>query len=509
MATTPYFVLGPATLLSTLGLMRGPDKTTATPAEDWRTATVDVIIPALNEEDHIVLCLAGILRQTVRPRQIVLVDDGSTDRTIEVAEAFCRFHHLNLVTIRRRKPIGKTPTIKRQARELDSAVEFILDADTVLESENYIERTVQELYQGIGIASACGTILPMRKKDRRQFNDAAEVRRFQLRHPSTRRPTAGRLHDVATGITNLYRETLYLFLQRFVYHGQMVFFGTIANPVGCAVAYRRKYVQHLFDHFGPILGDDLTNSEDIFIGLAMLNEGYRNIQVNDVTARTVEPEVQRLPKQVYLWSSAFLQSCYYFDPLLKSPFKALKRLFDRRRRADRHAAPAPRPALALAQTGLQLGGPLAYSLPVDRPADARTASVESSDGGHSRPQHDTERRRVREPYRQGFGRARTLEYGRPAGWMLMMSAVEKVFFPTALVIMALLRNWEGLMVTVAAETLIGISVLAFVMKGRRLEYILKGFAVVPIRYGLLTSELVTMARFTSDLWITNNRKWRK
>ena len=322
MATMPYFILSPATILSMLGLMRGPDKTIPTPAEDWRTAKVDVIIPALNEEDHIVLCLASVLRQTLRPRKIILVDDGSTDRTIELAEAFCRFHHLNLVAIRRRKPIGKTPTIKRQARELDSDVEFILDADTVLESDNYIERTVQELYQGVGIASACGTILPLRKKDRQAFNDAPDTRRFHLRFPSHRRQRSHEwLHDLATGVTNLYREVLYIFLQRFVYHGQMVFFGTITNPVGCAVAYRRKYVQRLFDHFGPMLGDDLTNSEDIFIGLAMLNEGYRNIQLTDVTARTVEPEVQKLPKQVYLWSSAFLQSCYYFDPLLKSPFK--------------------------------------------------------------------------------------------------------------------------------------------------------------------------------------------
>ena len=42
----------------------------------------------------------------------------------------------------------------------------------------------------------------------------------------------------------------------------------------------------------------------------------------------------------------------------------------------------------------------------------------------------SDRRMVREPYRQAFGRARTLTHGRPAGWILLMSAVEKVFFPT-------------------------------------------------------------------------------
>ena len=72
-------------------------------------------------------------------------------------------------------------------------------------------------------------------------------------------------------------------------------------------------------HQGPVrplradFGDDLTNSEDIFIGFALKSEGYRNVQLIDVNARSEEPEVQRLPRQVYLWSCSFLQSCYYFD----------------------------------------------------------------------------------------------------------------------------------------------------------------------------------------------------
>ena len=309
----------------------GPDRTAATPNEDWRQARVDVVIPAFNEAQTIVLCLAGLLRQTLRPRRMILVDDGSTDGTIVSARAFCEQNGLELIAIQRRKPIGKTPTIKRQAREFDSDVEFILDGDTVLESPNYIERTVQELYQGVGIASACGTVLPLRRRDRRAIAADAAVQRFAANVPLPQP-----LRDEATmpmllrGVTNLYREVLYLFLQRFVYRGQMVFFGTITNPVGCAVAYRRKYVEALFDHVGPMLGDDLTNSEDIFIGMAMLNEGYRNIQLTDVYARTVEPPCTRLPRQVYLWSSSFLQSCFYYDDLLRSPLRALKRWRQRR-----------------------------------------------------------------------------------------------------------------------------------------------------------------------------------
>jgi hypothetical protein len=96
----------------------------------------------------------------------------------------------------------------------------------------------------------------------------------------------GDMHLLWWAITNIYRECLYVFLQRFVYHGQMVLFGSITNPVGCAVAYRRKYIKDLFDRYEPLFGDDLTNSEDIFIGFALNSEGYRNVQLNDVQARS-------------------------------------------------------------------------------------------------------------------------------------------------------------------------------------------------------------------------------
>jgi glycosyltransferase involved in cell wall biosynthesis len=489
------------------------------PAEDWRTATVDVVIPARNEADNIVLCLASVVRQTVRPRRIILVDDGSHDGTIERAKAFCALHRLELVAIQRRAPIGKTPTIKRQAREFDSDVEFILDADTVLESDNYIERTVEELYQGVGIASACGTILPQRSSDRRRAEDTPEVRAYQraerIRHIAPKRSWLERLRR---GVTNLYREVLYLFLQRFVYRGQMAMFGTTSNPVGCAVAYRRQYVRDLFDYVGPILGDDLTNSEDIFIGFSMLNEGYRNIQLTDVYARTVEPEVQKLPKQIYLWSSSFLQCCYYFDPLVRSPFSIAKRWLAQRRAARTRIAPpvtvAGRP-LALAGAFPAAGGispapSSTFRIGQDVPALTDTATPRSTSlppDVAAGPRVD--RRIAREPYRQAFGRARTRTYGRPAGWILLMSAVEKVFFPTVLLMMLILGNWEGLALTVGFETAVCVFALALVMKGARLEYVLKGLAVTPLRYALLATEPLTIARFAFDLWVTGNRSWRK
>lgn len=463
MATAPWFVLSPNALLSVAGLLRGPDKTVPTPARDWRVAVVDVVIPAYKEEDNIVHCLASLARQTMKPRNVILVDDGSKDRTVERARDFAAAIGLPLTVIERAASIGKTPTIKRQAREFDSDVEFILDGDTFLESPDYIERCVQELYQGVGIASACGVILPMRIRDRRELEKTPEFQRWSGASDYVdAHANRGALHVAWWWITNVYRDCLYTFLQRFVYKGQMVFFGSITNPVGCAVAYRREYVRNLFDRYEPIFGDDLTNSEDIFIGFALNNEGYRNVQLEDVLARSEEPEVQRLPRQVYLWSSSFLQSCYYFDPLLRTPFRAIRRWRKKRR-------------------------------------DSRSGEA----------QRVEELRKVQEQYRQPFGERYTQEYGRPIGWAMFLSALEKIGFPTALIVMLILRMWEALAVTVIAEMIVSLSVLVAVANGQRLRMLLKGILVTPLRYVLMVAETLTIARFATDLWITGNRKWRK
>jgi hypothetical protein len=232
--------------------------------------------------------------------------------------------------------------------------------------------------------------------------------------------------------------------------------------VGCAVAYRRKYIADLFDHYEPLFGDDLTNSEDIFIGFALNNEGYRNIQLQDVLGRTQEPEVQRLPRQTYLWSSSFLQSCYYFDSLLRTPFRLFRRMA--KRRHDRASGEA------------------------ERVEDLRIH---------------------KEQYRQPFGDAYTQRYGRPIGWTMFLAAFEKVSFPTAIIILLILRMWEPLAVTLIAELVVSLAVLVVVSKGARISTLLKGIAVTPLRYLLMAWDMVTLGRFATDLWITGNRKWRK
>ena len=49
---------------------------------------VSVIVPAYNVEHKIRECLNSILLQTYDNKEIIVVDDGSTDRTSEICDLF-------------------------------------------------------------------------------------------------------------------------------------------------------------------------------------------------------------------------------------------------------------------------------------------------------------------------------------------------------------------------------------------------------------------------------------
>jgi hypothetical protein len=118
-------------------------------------------------------------------------------------------------------------------------------------------------------------------------------------------------------------------------------------------------------------------------------------------------------------------------------------------------------------------------------------------------------RLIKEQYRQPFGDKYTLEYGRPIGWAMFLSGVEKIGFPTAIIIMLILRMWEPLAVTLIAEVLVSMAVLFIVARGSRVVTTLKGLLMTPVRYAMILADSWTIVRFAFDIWITGNRKWRK
>lgn len=462
MAAFPYFAIGPTAIISIFGLLRGPDKTIPTPPEDWRKAKLDVVIPTLNEEHDIITCLASVKRQSFQPDKIFLIDDASQDNTVVYAKVFKKYADMNLVIIERKRRAGKVASLMQLAEESTADVLFVLDADTLLESKNYFARLVEEMYKGIGIASSSGYVMPLLQRKRSKILNWKLIKGCLEQHPEINIANSEtKFGKFLKGLINLYRSVVYVYLQNFLYHGQMVMYGSLIGPLGCSVAYRRKYLQQVFDRFKPILGTDLTRTEDIFIGLAFIEYGYRNVHVHDVTALTQEPKISELPSQLKRWSSGFLQSCLFFDPLLYTPFKSPKKWI-RKLKAK-------------------------YS------------------GEEKRIQ---EKRKIKEAYRQAFGLDQTQRYGRPIGWIMLTLAIEKFSYPSYLIIILALQAWVLLAFTLIAEIIFFTLVTTIVApRKQHIKFFFLSLLIAPFRYITMFYDIFIVVFFIFEIWIKRKRRW--
>ena len=121
----PRFTLSLVSL-ALFGVRRQSDRVPA------GNASVSVIIPTFNGGSGLDRSIASLHRQTLRPVEIIVVDDGSTDDTRAVAE---RARALGLVdmVICHGTRCGRSAAINAAARFASGDLLLTVDADTVFE----------------------------------------------------------------------------------------------------------------------------------------------------------------------------------------------------------------------------------------------------------------------------------------------------------------------------------------------------------------------------------------
>jgi poly-beta-1,6-N-acetyl-D-glucosamine synthase len=125
------------------------------PDPPTRTAPVTVIVPAYNESASISDTIRSLQAQTLKPAAIIVVDDGSTDDTGQIARG------LGVTVIRPAARTGskagaQTFALDRVRTEFTIAI----DADTTL-APDAIERLFR-VFVDPAVAAACGSVLPRR-----------------------------------------------------------------------------------------------------------------------------------------------------------------------------------------------------------------------------------------------------------------------------------------------------------------------------------------------------------
>lgn len=208
-----------------------------------RDEAISVVIPALNEEREIGECLKSLACQTYSEFEVIVVDNGSTDATASIAQAY------GAQVI---EELGRGIARARQAGFVAARGEVIAstDADTVVPPD-WVERIHQAFEEN---PTVCGVFGPLR-----------------LKRGSSSVPRINRLIPYIESIIRSYHRGTARF-------GLPHFFG--AN-----FAVRRDTFLRTHGFRSPRDGHYYRRSEDIQLGLKLHRAGKIRF-MNDLAVRT-------------------------------------------------------------------------------------------------------------------------------------------------------------------------------------------------------------------------------
>jgi glycosyltransferase involved in cell wall biosynthesis len=99
--------------------------------------SISIVIPAFNEERHLSACLDAIAAQTVKPREVIVVDNNSTDRTAAIAKSY---KFVKLV----KEPVqGRGPARSKGFNLARGDIIGRIDADSVIDV-NWVKRVLAD-----------------------------------------------------------------------------------------------------------------------------------------------------------------------------------------------------------------------------------------------------------------------------------------------------------------------------------------------------------------------------
>jgi cellulose synthase/poly-beta-1,6-N-acetylglucosamine synthase-like glycosyltransferase/peptidoglycan/xylan/chitin deacetylase (PgdA/CDA1 family) len=236
---------------------------------------VSVIIPAYNEENVITNTVRGILSSTYRDLDVIVIDDGSKDKTFAVlTENFGKHPRVQLISVANG---GKANALNTALTHARGEVVVALDADTQFESDT-IARLVR-WFSDAEIGAVAGNA--------KVGNRINMITRWQALE-----------YIVAQ---NLERRAL-------------AALGTLTVIPGAVGAWRRSVLQEL----GGFPADTLAEDQDLTI--AVQRAGYEVKFDSSAIAWTEAPaSVRGLAKQRFRWAFGTLQCLWKYRSMTFNP----------------------------------------------------------------------------------------------------------------------------------------------------------------------------------------------
>ncbi|UCE96797.1 MAG: glycosyltransferase family 2 protein, partial [Candidatus Bathyarchaeota archaeon] len=118
-----------------------------------KTPLVTIVVPAYNEEKAIGKTIEALLRLSYPNKEIIVIDDGSSDRTLEVAKAHASG---DLVEVVAKPNGGKWDALNTGIRKARGDFITCIDADTLLD-QNAIQHLIKH-FKNPRIAAVAGNV---------------------------------------------------------------------------------------------------------------------------------------------------------------------------------------------------------------------------------------------------------------------------------------------------------------------------------------------------------------
>ena len=236
---------------------------------------VTVLIPAHNEESVIVQTVHSVLASDFKPLRVIVVNDGSKDRTGELLEAQFGLHPL--VRIIHQGNRGKSAALNRALSEADTGIVVTIDADTEIEPDA-ISKLVRHFCDE-KVGAVAGNV--------KVGNRSKWLTRWQALEYITSQNMEKRAFDLLNCIT------------------------VVPGALG---AWRREAIESS----GGITAD--TVAEDADLTIAIRRAGWRIDYDEEAIGWTEAPETQQLLiRQRFRWTFGTLQSFWKHSGTLFRP----------------------------------------------------------------------------------------------------------------------------------------------------------------------------------------------
>lgn len=256
---------------------------------------LSVIITVYNEEKYVVRCIESVIRQTYTNLEIIVVDDGSTDRSLDVCKSFVEKD--NRVSVIHKSNGGPMSARKTGIRNATGEYITYVDGDDWLESDLY-EKVMKQL----GDADICAYGLTCVYDEIPEYNIGDKI------------PTKIRKDIMANSAESGIYEDLELIelKKKSLYFGELGKFGIL--PSMCSKVFRKSLIeQNLFKVDDDVrMGDDgcctfpsICDSKKIVIDNSIVGYIYRKTDTNTITSSYKFEEFNRIEKVFKTLYSAF------------------------------------------------------------------------------------------------------------------------------------------------------------------------------------------------------------